>query len=77
MENVGLIIALVGSAIAIVGSMIAMMLWVRSEANSDRRHFDSENKQLRRDLVDVMRSIDAEFRDFHARLCEIQARKAQ
>lgn len=72
MENLGLIIALLGSAFTIVAAMIAMMLWVRSEANSDRRHLDAEHKQLRRDMIEIMRSIDAEFKDFHLRMREIK-----
>ena len=70
--DLGIIIAIVGSAVAIVGVMIALFLWSRGESNSDQRHFDNESKQLRRDLVDVMRSIESEFRDFHARLCVIE-----
>ena len=70
--DLGIIIAIVGSSIAIIGVITALFLWVRSEANTDRRHFDLENKQLRRDLVDVMRSIESEFKDFHARLCVIE-----
>jgi Flp pilus assembly protein TadB len=72
----GIIIAIVGGVVAIVGVMIALFLWTRGEASADRRHFDIENKELRRELIDVMRSIDAEFKDFHGRLCEIEARAA-
>lgn len=67
-SQLGLIIAIVGSAVAIVGVMIALFLWTRGEANSDRRHFEDENKTLRRDLIDVMRSIDQEIKDFHTKL---------
>jgi hypothetical protein len=75
MENVGLIIALCASAFTIIGAMIAMMLWVRGEANSDRRALDAEHKQLRRDMIDIMRAIELEMRDFHSRMCAIEERR--
>lgn len=74
-QSLGLIIAIVGSAIAIVGVMVALFLWTRGEANSDRRHFDQENKTLRRELIDVIRSIDQEMKDFHGRLCAIEEKR--
>jgi hypothetical protein len=64
MECLGLIIALLGSAFTIVGAMIAMMLWVRSEANADRRGMQN--------TVDAIRD---EMKDFHARLLVIEERR--
>lgn len=57
------------------GIIIPLFYWNRSEANADRRHQQAETTQLRRDLVDVMRSIDQEIKDFHGRLCTIEERR--
>lgn len=51
-----------------VAWMLPVFFWVRSESRADARHFENETKELRRELIDVMRSIDAEMRDFHGRL---------
>lgn len=65
--DLGLIIAIVGSAIAIVGVVIAMMFWCRTEANETRR----EQKEDRKDLVQISRNIETEMRDFHNKLIEL------
>ena len=81
-----LVFSIVGGTVAIVAAMIGMMLWVRSEANSDRHKFEQETKELRRDLVDVMRELKEdgyrfreemilEMKDFHNRLCLIEERR--
>ena len=64
MEYLGIIIALIGSAFTIVGAMIAMMLWVRSEANTDRRGMQA--------TVDAIKD---EMKDFHSRLIAIEERR--
>ena len=69
--DVGLIVALVGSSVAIVGVVIAMMFWSRQEANSLR----NEAKEDRKDILNLIRSIEAEVRDFHYRLLEIEKKK--
>ncbi len=71
MEYLGLIIALVGSAFTIVAAMIAMMLWVRSEANSDRRDIVNLIIAIKEDV----QAIQLEMKDFHGRLCEIESRR--
>jgi len=52
-----------------------LFLWNRSEANNDRREFNKETKELRRELIEVVRSIDTEMKDFHGRLCAIEERR--
>lgn len=71
MENVGLIIALLGSAFTIIAAMIAMMLWVRSEANADRRDIINLIIAIKEDV----QAIQLEMKDFHTRLCEIEQRR--
>lgn len=66
--DLGIIIAIVGSAVAIIGVVIAMMFWVRQEANSLR----GEAKEDRKDLLQISRNIENEMKDFHSRLLEIE-----
>jgi hypothetical protein len=62
--DLGLVIAIVGSAAAIVGVMIALILRYRGEANADRR-----------DIVNLIIAIQQEIKDFPARLCAIEERR--
>lgn len=76
MEDLGLIIAIVGTGITFVAAMVALFLWQRGEANSDRRHFQEVQAQDRKDLLQICRNIELEMKDFHFRLLEIEkARK--
>lgn len=77
MDNLGLIIAVVGVGIAMVGVVISMMFWVRSESNTLR----AEAKEDRKDLLQVSRNLElslmaiqTEMKDFHNRLCSIEER---
>lgn len=67
-QDLGIIIAVVGVGIAMVGVVIAMMFWVRSEANSLR----VDAKGDRQDLLQISRNIENEMKDFHFRLLEIE-----
>lgn len=55
--------------------VFGLFVWNRAESRADARHYDSETKQLRREIVDIMRSIDQEIKDFHGRLCAIEERR--
>jgi len=68
MQDWGIIIAIVGSSIAIIGVVIAMMFWVRQESNDLRK----DAKEDRKDLLNLVRSIEIEMKDFHYRLLEIE-----
>lgn len=52
-----------------------LFFWNRTESRADSRHYDQESKQIRRDLVDAIRAIEAESKDFHGRLCAIEERR--
>ena len=43
--------------------ILPLWLWSRTEANSDRR-----------DILNLIRSIQDEMKDFHGRLCTIEER---
>lgn len=66
--------------------IIPLFLWNRSESRADVRQMDAkleayrlETNSLIRSIQDDVRSfhtsIQTEMKDFHARLCEIQAKK--
>ena len=55
--------------------MMPLFFWNRSESRADARHYDAETKHLRRELIDVVRAMQEESKDFHARLCVIESRK--
>lgn len=57
--------------------MLPLFFWTRSEARADARHFDQETKEIRRDLIDCMRAIQEEMKDFHGRLCSIEERRGK
>lgn len=75
MENIGLIIAIVGSAFGIVAislaTTIALFLWNRNEANSDRRDIVNLIIAIKEDV----QAIQLEMRDFHTRLCSIEEKR--
>lgn len=69
--DLGIIIAIASIGITMVGVMIAMMFWMRGEANTLR----SEAKEDRKDLLNLVRSIEMEMKDFHHRLLEIEKKR--
>jgi hypothetical protein len=73
--NLGLIIAIVGTGFTFVAAMFGMFLWLRSEANSDRRHFTSIQAEDRKDLLQIAKNMEFEMKDFHYRLLEIEKQR--
>jgi hypothetical protein len=67
-SDVGLVVAIVGSAIGIIAVVISMFFWVRSEANNDRRRMDDVQREDRKDLLQISRNIENEIKDFHNKL---------
>jgi hypothetical protein len=65
---IGIIIALASIGLTMVGVMVGMMFWVRTEANSLR----TDAKEDRKDLLNLVRAIENEVKDFHYRLIEIE-----
>ena len=73
------IVTMLASTFAIIFSMCGMFLWVRSEANADRRHFQDMQREDRKDLLQISRNLETilegiqeEMKDFHGRLCKIE-----
>lgn len=69
--NLETLIAVIGCTLAIIASMLGLFLWIRTEANSDRRHMDSKLESNR----DLVRAIHDEIKDFHFRLVEIENKR--
>jgi len=58
-----------------IGTVISMFLWIRSEANSDRRENTQLIKAIHDEMKDFHNIIQAEMKDFHGRLCAIEERR--
>lgn len=81
-----IILTLFGLFFGGISVLISLFLWLRSEANSDRKHITEVQSGDRKDLLNLMRTIQneaKEFRsvmaqeskDFHGRLCAIEERR--
>lgn len=75
MMDLGIIIAIVGSAFGIIAVTLSMFFWLRSEANADRRSYQDIAREDRKDMLTLIRSIDMEIKDFHYRLLKIEEKK--
>lgn len=71
--------ALVVTNLAVV---TALFLWIRSEANSDRRQMQDIQREDRKDLLQLTRNIETtiaaiqnEMKDFHRELLELKNRQ--
>jgi hypothetical protein len=71
MEYMGLIVAFGALSVTMVGVLISCMFWMRGEANNLRLEAQAD----RRDILQLIRAIDKEIRDFHTRLCAIEERR--
>jgi len=75
MSDFGLIITIVltgmGIVIAMGGIVITLFLWMRSEANADRRDIVNLIVAIKEDI----QAIQHEVKDFHARMCVIEERR--
>lgn len=67
--------------LAVIFAMAALFLWVRSEANADRRFITDAQmrhaekvERLIEAIKDDVRAIKEEVKDFHNRLCAIEER---
>jgi len=53
--------------------VFGLWLWNRSESNADRKEAAAD----RRDILNLIRSIEKEMKDFHGRLCAIEEKYRQ
>ena len=57
-----------------IGTIISMFLWVRSEANLDRRESLDLLRAIQADSKAFQNAMMTEAKDFHGRLCAIEER---
>ena len=73
------VLAIVGSNIALmavsIGSTISLFLWARSEAREDQQELRETLAADRRDMLQIIREIQSEMKDFHNRLCIIEEKR--
>lgn len=60
--------------LTIIVANLGIFLWLRNESSADRRHMQQEAAADRRDLLQLIREIKDELKDFHGRLCSIEER---
>jgi uncharacterized membrane protein YccC len=60
--------------LTIIGSNIALFIWARTESNSDRKQLENIINADRKDMLQIIREIKDEMKDFHGRLCSIEER---
>lgn len=60
--DIGLIVAIVGSSLGFIVVTISMFLWIRTEANADRRHFNDIQEKDRRDILRMEKHIEKMLR---------------
>lgn len=63
--------------LTIVAANIGIFFWLRTESSADRRQMQSEAAADRRDLLQIIREIQNEMKDFHTRLCRIEENKGK
>jgi uncharacterized membrane protein len=51
---------------------LTLWLWNRSESRSDMKQIAQEASADRRDMLQLIRGIQEEIKDFHGRLCAIE-----
>lgn len=54
--------------LTILGGNLAIFLWVRTEANADRREIHAAQRQDRQELLEIIRAIKDDMKDFHGKL---------
>lgn len=52
----------------VIGANIILFFWLRTEASADRRQMQQEASADRRDLLQLIREIKDELKDYHGRL---------
>lgn len=64
--------------IPIIGLFLAnagLITWFRAESRNDWRHMDAKTDAIREDIRDFQHKFYQETKDFHSRLCDIEAKR--
>ena len=62
-SNLDIVIAIVGSSIGLMVGVIGLFLWIRSEANSDRRFFQDSQESDRREIYKLEKRLEKLLRN--------------
>ena len=54
--------------LTIIGGNLGVFLWLRSESSADRRQMQQESAADRRDILQLIREIKDEAKEFHGKL---------
>jgi len=65
-----IILTAAGSVISVIACNIGLFSWLKSDIDLNRAEASAD----RRDLLQIMREIREEMKDFHGRLCSIEER---
>ncbi|SRR5258706_8753449 len=74
MGCLGFIIAIVGTGMALIMVITLMLVWIRSEANHDRRMLKNMIREDIKAIYDTIHAIHLENKHFHHRLEKIDER---
>lgn len=55
--------------LTIIGVNLGIFMWLRTEGNADRRHLQTELAADRREMLQIIRNIQDEMKDFHTKMC--------
>jgi hypothetical protein len=66
------IITIVGSASTIILLMLGIFLWIQSEINIALRTLQAIHRENHKDVLELIKNIQFEIKDFHNRLCAIE-----
>lgn len=61
--------------ITILGGNMALFLWSTRQARTDFLHLDRKLEENRKETNQIVKAIQEEIKDFHARLCIIEEGK--
>lgn len=67
-EVTQILLAISGAFIGGTAVIVSLFLWVRSEANSDRRYFQQIQSEDRKDILNLIRAMEHEIKDFHYKI---------
>lgn len=77
--DIATLISVIAGTFTMIAVIISLFLWLRSEANSDRRNMQEIQREDRKDLLQMGKNIESmvlaiesEIKDFHYRLLEIE-----
>ena len=73
-EITQIMFAIGGSFIGMIAVIVSLFLWIRSEANADRRYFQQIQSEDRKDILNLVRSIEQEVKDFHLKMHKIDSK---